>query len=303
MQRRQFLTNTCAVSLLASPLAARTCAATIDPFQRPKPGKLKLSLAAYSLRKYLAAKPADVAQKMDLFDFVDLCQQYGLSGAELTSYYFPEQVTEAYLLKLKRHCHLRGISISGGAIRNDFCSTDPNSIQRDLEHTKQWIDHYALLGAPAIRIFAGNSNSDEELRQTLERCAQTCLVACAYAAKKGVMLALENHGGVTAKAEGLLDIVRQVDSPAFGVNFDSGNFRSTADPYAELAQIAPYAINAQIKVEIAPNGKQEETDLARVLDILREAGYSGWVALEYEAQEEPLEAIPHWLEQLKPLIA
>ncbi len=116
------------------------------------------------------------------------------------------------------------------------------------------------------------------------------------------MLALENHGGVTAKAEGLLEIVKQVESPAFGVNFDSGNFRSTDDPYQELAQIAPYAVNAQVKVEIAPNGKKEETDLPRVLKILREAGYSGWVALEYEAPEEPLQAIPEWLEKLKAII-
>ncbi len=105
------------------------------------------------------------------------------------------------------------------------------------------------------------------------------------------------YGGVTTKAEGLLEIVKQVDSPYFGVNFDCGNFRS-ADPYAELAAIAPYAVNAQLKVDLSREGKREDTDLERVLKILRDVGYSGWVALEYEASEEPKEAIPRIIEKL-----
>jgi sugar phosphate isomerase/epimerase len=171
-----------------------------------------------------------------------------------------------------------------------------------LKHTRQWVDRYAKLGAPAIRIFAGQVVPGETLSTTLRRCAENCKKACAHAANQGVWLALENHGGVTAKAEGLLEIVRQVDSPFFGVNFDSGNFRDSSDPYAELAQIAPYAVNAQIKVEIQVNGQNQESDLPRVVDILRDAGYSGWVALEYEASEEPIEAIPRWLDRLKPLM-
>jgi len=101
----------------------------------------------------------------------------------------------------------------------------------------------------------------------------------------------------------LLEIVRKVNSPYFGVNFDCGNFRSTSDPYAELAAIAPYAVNAQLKVDIYPDGKHQETDLERVLKILRDAGYSGWVALEYEASEEPKEAIPRHIEKLQKLLA
>lgn len=300
MRRRTFVQGVCAVSVLAPSAIPRSLHA-IEPFDRPKPGKLRLSLAAYSMRKYLAPKD-DEPRKMNLFDFVDFCADQGLPGTELTSYYFPEEVTQEYLLKLKRHCHLRGVTISGGAIRNDFCSKDPEKVAKDIEHTKTWVDHYSTLGAPAIRIFAGNEQKDEDLSTTLKRCAKNCQTACDYASDKGVMLALENHGGVTAKAEGLIEIVRQVDSPAFGVNFDSGNFRSTSNPYAELEQIAPYAVNAQVKVEIAPNGQKEETDLARVLTILRDAGYSGWVALEYEAAEEPIEAIPRWLNQLKKII-
>jgi sugar phosphate isomerase/epimerase len=304
MQRRTFLQAASAgvaIGSLGTVGGWQRQAVAIDPFERPKPGKLRLSLAAYSLRKYLA--PAkDEPKKMDLMGFVDFCYQQGIPGTELTSYYFPDQVTAEYLLNLKQHCHLRGMTISGGAIRNDFCQRDAEKVEADLAHTKMWVDHYALLGAPAIRIFAGNQPPDEETSITLERCAKHCETAATYAASKGVLLALENHGGVTAKAEGLLEIVQQVNAPGFGVNFDSGNFRSTDDPYAELALIAPYAVNAQVKVDIYPSGQHQPTDLARVLNILRDAGYSGWVALEYEAKEEPLEAIPRYLDQLRKLI-
>lgn len=292
--RRSFVTGTAGLAGLAI-LNGRTDA--IDPFRRSAPGRMQLSLAAYSLRDKLTKGG------WDLFKFVDYCHDNGLAGAELTSYYFPADVTTEYLVDLKQHCHLRGITISGGAIRNDFCQTDPAKLAADLEHTKKWIDYYAILGAPVIRIFAGNQPKNETWGDTVARCVKTCESACEYAHKKGVYLGLENHGGVTAKAEGLLEIVSKVRAKSFGINFDSGNFQSTDDPYKELEQIAPYAVNAQLKVEITTNGKKGETDLKRVVNILKSAGYSGWVALEYEAKEDPLEAIPKWLSQLKPMVA
>lgn len=297
MNRRFFLHSAGSLTLAFSGAAA--CG--IDPFDRPKPGKMRLSLAAYSMRKYLQDSK-EQKKEMDLHGFVDYCYQLGIEGAELTSYYFPDTVNDDYLYSLKNHCHLRGITVSGGAIRNDYCQPAGEKLEADLAHTKTWVDHYAKLGAPVIRIFAGNLPKDANLDQTLTHCARTCELACQYAASKGVVLALENHGGVTAKAEGLLQIVRQVQSTHFGVNFDSGNFRSTADPYEELAMIAPYAVNAQIKVEMFPNGQKAETDLARVLSILKDAGYSGWVALEYEAAEDPREAIPRHVEKLQQLL-
>lgn len=295
MKRRDFLVQSAAAAAATSLLPMSSTLA-IDPLKREVPGKLRLSLAAYSMRKYLADGKQS-KKSMDLFDFVDFCYQLGLPGTELTSYYFPEDVNDAYILKLKRHCHLRGITPSGGAIRNDFCQLDAAKVQQDIEHTKLWTDRYALLGAPAIRIFAGTQPKDDSWDATIARCVAACRQVCKYAESKGVWMALENHGGVTTEAKGLLEIVKQVDSPYFGVNFDCGNFKS-ADPYAELEAIAPYAVNAQLKVDLSRAGKREDTDLERVLKILRDVGYSGWVALEYEAAEEPKEAIPRIIEKL-----
>ena len=295
-KRRAFLTRLGGACAIAA-LCPRSLLA-VDRFVRPIPGQLRLSLAAYSLRDRLTKK----TDAMDLFQFVDFCHEQGIPGAELTSYYFPKEVTNEYLVELKQHCHRRGITISGGAIRNDFCQSDAVKVQEDIEQAKRWIDHYAVLGAPVIRIFAGTQPKGDSWEATVKRCVEACETLAKYAHQKGVYLGLENHGGVTAKAEGILEIVNKIQAKSFGINFDSGNFRSSADPYAELEMIAPYAVNAQIKVEIFQNNQNQETDLARVLNILRKAGYSGWVALEYEAKEDPMIAIPRWLQKLKGII-
>lgn len=296
--RRSFLTSISALTALGVVGPSNLlCSGAfgIEPIPRLVPGRMQLSLAAYSLRDLLKGNK----DGWDLFKFVDYCHEQGIPGAELTSYYFPADVNDAYIVELKEHCRRRGISVSGGAIANDFCQMDNDKLKRDLEHTKLWIDRYALLGAGAIRVFAGSQPKDDSWPATRDRCIATLQEACKYAHTQGIYLALENHGGVTAKSEGLLEIVRGVQAPSFGVNFDSGNFRSTEDPYAELASIAPYAVNAQIKVEMFPGGKRELADLGRILRILKDSKYSGWVALEYEASEPPLEAIPRWLAEIK----
>ena len=87
------------------------------------------------------------------------------------------------------------------------------------------------------------------------------------------------------------------------MNLDTGNFHGD-DPYADLAELAPYAVNVQVKTEISRKGeKKEEADLARlIVEILRDARYSGYVVLEYEAAEDPLTAIPKHIKTLQSLI-
>jgi len=117
-----------------------------------------------------------------------------------------------------------------------------------------------------------------------------------------VILGIENHD-FSANVDRMLKIVRGVNSPFFGVTFDSGNFHS-ADPYADLAKIAPYAVNAQIKVHMRPAGKgSEEADFKRIIAILREANYSGYITLEYEAKEDPYTQVPKYLDKLRACIA
>lgn len=276
-----------------------------EPVRRNGKSHLKLSLAAYSFNRLLGRTPEQKAgAKMTLEEFIRFCADQQLDGCELTAYYFPKEITDEYLLKIKEMTFRLGLDISGTAIGNDFCLPEGSARQQQLEMTRNWIDYSAFLGAPVIRIFAGKVPKGDNEDAAIERCVEGINQSLEYAAKKGVCLALENHGGITATPAQMLKIVQAVKpSPWFGVNLDGGNFH-TADPYADLEQIAPYAINAQVKVEIHPEGKgKQEADLARVIRILREANYRGYVALEYEAQPDPFETIPGYLKQLRELIS
>lgn len=292
----------------ASWLAGSTTltARAADAPQRNGKPHMKLSLAAYSFNRVLPKSwtPDQLADaKFTLEKFIDFCAEQDLDGCELTAYYFPKEITNDYLMSLKERTFRLGLDISGTAIGNDFCLPAGEARDKNLKMCRDWIDYSAALGAPAIRIFAGNVPKGDTEEAALERCIDGINQSLDYAATKGVCLALENHGGITATPEQLLKIVAGVKpSPWFGINFDGGNFR-TADPYGDLAKIAPYAINAQIKVDIYPGGKNEPTDLARVVKILKDANYRGFLVLEYEAKDDPLTAVPEYLKQLRGLIA
>jgi sugar phosphate isomerase/epimerase len=300
MNRRGFLTKTTlATAAGAMGLAWPRPAAAVGPIGRTRPSHLKLSLAAYSYRDLLSGP----GKTMDLFDFVNLAADLGLDAVEPTSYYFPEDVSNDSLHRLKQHAFVQGLDISGTAVMNDFCLPPGAEADKELDHVRTWIDHAAELDAPTFRLLSGNwiqGTTESELEQ---RVVQRIDSLIPYAVEKGVTLALENHGGgVTVTSEQLLRLVRQVKGPNFGVNLDTGNFHGK-DPYAEIAEAAPYAVNVQVKTEIRRMGRSKEpADLARMINILREARYSGYVVLEYTAPEDPKTAVPRYVKELRSFI-
>ncbi|MFO0950815.1 MAG: sugar phosphate isomerase/epimerase family protein [Isosphaeraceae bacterium] len=297
--RRDFLKRAGLAAASASlPLAGVRTALAIPPIGRTRPSHLKLSVAAYSYRDFLTGKPP----KIDLFDFVNLAADMALDGVELTSYYFPENVDNDYLHRLKQHAFNLGLDVSGTSVGNNFCLPDGPARDKQIELVKTWIDRAAELDAPVIRIFAGAKAAKDTEDEAVARAVEGFKAVLPYAAQKGVTLALENHGGITATPAQLLRLVKAVDLPNFGVNLDTGNFHGD-DPYAEFAEVAPYAVNVQVKTEISRKGKKkEDADLSRVVGVLKEARYSGYVVLEYEAAEDPMQAIPRHIKALRGLI-
>lgn len=284
---------------LALGLGARSAGA-VEPFKRTGAPRLELSLAAYSFREYFAGGKKTADKTIDMLQFIDFCAENGCAGAELTSYYFPKEPTDAYLLSVRRHAFLKGVAISGTAVGNNFALPKGEKRDEQIASVKKWIDRAAVLGAPHIRVFAGSAAqglSDAEARKL---CIGALEEVSEYAGTKGIFLGLENHGGIVAEPEGLLEIVKTVKSDWLGINLDSGNFH-TEDPYASLAECAPYAVNVQYKVEIQRKGKKENeaSDLSRVVKLLRDANYQGWVALEYEAKEDPWKVVPPTLKTMK----
>jgi sugar phosphate isomerase/epimerase len=299
MTRRGFL-GKAALAMASGPLALARPATAVGPIGRTRPSHFKLSLAAYSFRDYLTGPN----KSMDLFGFVELAADLGLDAVEPTSYYFPEDVSADYLHRLKQHAFLLGLDISGTAVMSDFCLPPGPETDKELDHVRTWIGHAAELDAPTLRLLSGNWLQGTPESELEERVVQRINALLPYAVEKGVTLALENHGGgVTVTSEQLLRLVRQVKGPNFGVNLDTGNFHGK-DPYAEIAEAAPYAVNVQVKTEIRRMGKSKEpADLARVIGILREARYSGYVVLEYTASDDPKTAVPRFIKELRSLIA
>jgi sugar phosphate isomerase/epimerase len=299
--RRTFLTGTAvaAVAAALSPVragATMTRAAAMDPIKRAGPSRLRIGLAAYSMRQYLQAKPGEKGA-MDLLGFVDWAATIDTDSVELTSYFFPETITKTYLNELKRRCHVNGLDISGGAIRNNFTLPPGPELEHWFSHLDMWLDHYAQLGAPVIRVFAGVPPKDVGEEQGIQNAIVNLRRACEMASTRGVILGLENHDYLT-HIDRMLPIVKAVDSPWFGVNLDSGNV-DRADFYTELGKIVPFALNVQLKVEAGPVDAKVRTDIPRIVDLLAKAGYRGYIVLEYESTPDPYVAVPKHLSEIR----
>ncbi|MBA4107579.1 MAG: sugar phosphate isomerase/epimerase [Pirellula sp.] len=294
VDRRDFILSSLTAAAGASALAASPSAA-MEPLPRPDGHHFKLSLAAYSYRELLQANPP----QLSLIDFLDDCARFGLDGAELTSYYFPADLNEEYLRRLKGDAFRRGLDVSGTAVRNDFCLPYGDSRDVEIAHVKRWIEYADMMDAPVIRIFAGAAQPGQSFTEASQLAIEGIEECCQHAAKYGVFLALENHGGITFNVDEMLTIVRAVKSPWFGVNMDTGNFYSD-DVYGDLAKLAPYSINVQVKVLIKPAGQDvQPTDLSRLASMLKAANYRGYVVLELEKDGDARKECEKYVNELR----
>jgi len=251
---------------------------------------MRVGCCAYSYRKYLTK------DEMTLIDFLDKAVEMELDGVELTSYYF-KSTDDEYLYKIKRECYLRGLDVSATAVGNRFTVADEAERAKQIQMVKDWIDNGVKLGAPCIRVFAGgvpDGYTEDEARKwtidALKECAD-------YGESKGVIVALENHGGITANAEGTVSLITAVDSKWLGANLDTGNYRQ--DPYESIAKTAPYAVTCHTKVEVPSGHRNPELDAEKLVQILEDVGYKGYLSIEYESSEDPMTAVPKFVTKLK----
>jgi sugar phosphate isomerase/epimerase len=256
---------------------------------------MRLSCCAYSYRQ--AFKDGQTT----LPDFLRVCREIGCDGAELTSYYFPT-TERAFLNELKLRAHREGVLISGTAIRSEFTHPDEGKRRQNVAHAKEWLAHSVALGAPTMRVFAGRvhpGQSEEEAFANVVGCLQEC---APEAERQGVLIALENHGGLTATADGTLRILDAVGSPAVGLNLDFGNF--SGDIYGQFAACAPRAVATHAKpLSHGPDpGQRVPVDYARARQIMDAAGYRGFLAIEYEEQEPAETAVPRFAAALRAVL-
>ncbi len=264
-------------------------------------GRMKTSICAYSFRKYLPQ--GKEKGSMTLEDFLETASRLGADGVELTFYYFsnyPQRCEDEFLYQIKRKAFLAGLEINGTAVGNDFCVAEPDQLVEEIRRVKTWIECASKLGSPEMRVFGGTVPKGGEEKECVEQAVKAFQECCQHGEKYGVMLALENHGGICTTAQQVIRIIQGVDSEWMGANLDTGNFVSE-DPYQEIALLAPYALTCHVKVKV--NRKTgERVDMTQVVEILRKANYKGYLPIEYEEEEDPPTGVPKLLKEIKAAI-
>lgn len=290
MNRRELLKTAPALAA-AFPVAARPGAAADTLAGK---ARLRPAICAYTFREALKNKT------MTYEDLVRYAVEHNMDGLDLTVYWFPEPLADDFLLKIKHLAYRMAVEIYSISIRTEMTQPTPELRQKEVEGIRKWVDVAEKLGAGHIRVFGGRIPKGATAEQAAGWAAEVLKNAAEYSGGKGVILGLENHGGITEKAEAILRIVKQVDSPWAGVNLDTGNFRT--DAYSQIGMCLPYAVNAQVKTAIRDDaGKSEPSDWDRIFRMFAKTGYKGYLALEYEGKEDPATAVPRLLRQLRAL--
>ncbi len=257
--------------------------------------RFRTAICAYSFRRALEAKT------MSYDDLVRLAVETGVDGLDLTVYWFPNTSNE-FLLPLRRLAYKSGVGIYSISIRTDMCRPTPEMRSKELAEVRKWVDAAEKLSATHIRVFGGTVPKGSTEDQAAGWVVETLQRAAEYAGSKGIILGLENHGGITERAARIIEIVKRVDSPWVGINLDTGNFRS--QPFEQIEMCLPHAVNCQVKTAMRrDDGSSGESDWDRIFQLFARHGYQGYMAIEYEAAEDPQTAVPRACRRLRELAA
>ena len=252
----------------------------------PRPG-----LNAYSFIELLRESAKDASRGIDLFGVCDFCARENLDGVDLTGYFFPgypNVPNDRYLARLKRHAQHLGLHICGTGVRNDFTTVDKAVRDAGVGHIKEWIEVAAKLGASTLRVFADcqapykswQEASKNAPREDVETWMADALRKCAdHGERFGVLVAVQNHGDFIQTGEEHLSLLHRVDHDWCAAMVDTGMYR-TEDPYADIALVAPYAVTWQIKETLGSRLDSPRIDLARLIAIVHDADYRGYLPIE-----------------------
>jgi sugar phosphate isomerase/epimerase len=245
---------------------------------------IRLSLNAFSFNDVLMAKGTPEKPAFTLFDLLDWCAAQNIEGLDITAYYiptYPEVPSDEYTYELKRRAFRLGIDITGTGIRNNFASPDPAVRAADVKLAKEWIIFAEKLGAPVIRLFAGEipkgyEKKWDEVAGWMIECYKEC---AAFGEQHGVIIGIQNHGDMLQTAEQCFKVVKAVNSKWVGIILDTGNFK-VADPYADIASVIPITVNWQMKESVLGNTSEVKTDFKRIMKIIKNSGYRGYIPIE-----------------------
>ncbi len=274
---------------------------------KPGPGKIgdfKISLAEWSLHDAL------FKGRMSNLDFpVVAREKFGIDAVEFVNQFFKDKARDSdYLKELKKRANDHGVTCVLIMIDDEgnLSAADQSERSRAVEKHKAWVDAAAVLGCHSIRVNTGGNYSSSDV----EGVADACSALTEYGVSQKINIICENHGGPSSDPDALLALMKRVNKPGFGTLPDFGNFPKNRrgvymiDIYDAIARMMPYAKGVSAKTyEFDSSGNESNLDFARIMKIVTDAGYHGYVGIEYEgsklAEAEGIMATKRLLERLR----
>ncbi len=286
MDRRTF-TRTTGAALAGLTLAPSTYGHTMARDKAP----LKLSLAQWSLHR------AFNAGDLDPDNFAQITKQaFGIEAVEYVNQFYVAQAKKtSFWQALRRRADDHGVRSLLIMVDNEGDLGDPNQRQRKkaAQNHHKWVDAAKVLGCHSIRVNAFGEGNQAELRAALVDGLGQLVT---YSAQEEVHVLIENHGLFSSDADFVVDVIKEVDSPYLGTLPDFGNWCLTAqwgstkipcdrafDRYEGVQAFLPYAQGVSAKsYDFKADGSATVIDYARMLNIVADFGYDGYIGIEYE---------------------
>ncbi|MHC5006863.1 MAG: sugar phosphate isomerase/epimerase family protein [Planctomycetota bacterium] len=273
MNRRDFLKHSVAAVALP-PVAALT---------ETKP-VFEISLAQWSLHRTL------FGGKLDPLEFPAYARRAGLDAVEYVNSFFKDKARdEAYLGEMKRRADDAGVRSLLIMVDGEGALGDPDDGERSkvIERHRRWLEAAKYLGCHSIRVNAASRGTPQEQR---DHVADGLLRLTEMAAPLELNVIVENHGGISSNGAWLASVIRQVDHPRCGTLPDFGNFQIANDEwydrYQGVEELMPFAKAVSAKSnDFDAEGNEVHTDYRRMMRIVLDAGYHGYVGIEYEGEK------------------
>jgi L-ribulose-5-phosphate 3-epimerase len=284
--RRQFLAATGAVA--AAGASANLALACQPVMPVPKDELFKISLAQWSLHRALKAG------KIDNLDFAKISkEEFGIEGIEYVNQFFKDKgKDDKYLAEMKQRAADNGVTSVLIMVDGEGALGDANKAKQKkaIENHHQWVEAAKFLGCHSIRVNAQSSGSYDE---QVARAADGLRSLAEFAKDVDINVIVENHGGLSSNGQWLAQVIRRVDMKNCGTLPDFGNFRVQRDKktgkdvwydrYMGMSALMPFAKAVSAKShDFDDEGNEINTDYMKVMQIVLDAGYHGWVGIEYE---------------------
>jgi len=269
MRRRDFVRSLGAAAL-SGPALLRSAAHAAEP-------KFRISLAAWSVHK------AFFKGEMTMMDQPAFCKEVGIHGLELVNTFFLSPQYR-YLNDLKKAAADNEVEIllimCDG--EGDMAHPEEKERMQAAKNHHKWVDIAEVLGCHGIRCNSGSGKQGE--KEAIRRAAESFTELCDYAAQAKLDVIIENHGGLSSYADELAELMGTVGKPNFGTLPDFGNFPEGVDRYEGVRKMMPYAkaVSAKCHDFDDMTGMETKTDYDRMMKIVLDAGFDGWVGIEYE---------------------